>query len=321
MREVDDLNPPQPVAAPTRLATAAAALLALAAFSANSLLCRAALGVDAIDAASFCALRIVSGALFLGLLVSRELNWRDLLPSPSSTLEAAVGDGRLQAAPSLERSAGDWIAACALFIYAIAFSWAYRHLTAGTGALILFGSVQVTMFVGGWRRGERPSWREGAAWLVALGGLVHLVWPRVSAPPLIGSALMGAAGAAWGVYSLRGRGVARPVVATAGNFLRAAPLAIVVWLLSVPWWRCSMRGATLALVSGVLTSGVGYVIWYRALRGLTAVRAAVVQLAVPVLTAAAGVLFLGEQLSWHLLVAGSIVLGGIALAIVGRIRR
>jgi drug/metabolite transporter (DMT)-like permease len=279
-----------------QLATLAFTAAAMLAFAANSLLCRLALADAGIDPASFGAIRVVSGALALALIV----RWR-------AGQETSVR--------------GDWMSAAMLFAYVAFFSFAYVGLAAGTGALILFGAVQLTMFGAALRGGERFA---PAAWCglgLAAAGLVYLVLPGVSAPPLLGATLMALAGAAWGVYSLRGRGAPDPLRATAGNFLRAAPLALVLWLPFIGVAHADAAGIGLAILSGAVTSGVGYALWYTALRGLTAMRAATVQLSVPLITAFAAVLFLAEPLSWRLVLASVAILGGIALVLARRTRR
>lgn len=272
-------------------------ILALVAFAANSLICRLALGGDLIDPVSFTILRLVSGAAVL---------W------PIATL-ARESTG----APSV----ASWSSATALFTYAIAFSLAYVWLGAGIGALLLFGAVQVTMLSYGVARGERPGAGQWAGLVAAFAGLVLLMSPGLTAPDVRGAAMMTAAGVAWGAYSVRGRRVTAPITATAGNFARAAvlalPLALVVLLpAGVP--RLTPVGALLATLSGTVTSGLGYVAWYSALRGLTATRAAVVQLLVPVITAFGGVLLLAEDISGRLVVASVLILGGVALAVLRR---
>lgn len=191
-------------------------------------------------------------------------------------------------------------------------------LSAGTGALILFGAVQATMISTGLREGDRPHRRDWIGLVTALAGLVYLVSPGLTAPSPIGSALMATAGIAWGVYSLRGRGGDRPAAATAGNFLRASLLAVVVSAAFLRGAHVSPRGALLAAISGAITSGLGYVFWYAALRSLTATRAAMTQLSVPVLTALAGVVFLGEPVTARLVLAATLILGGVALTFTGR---
>lgn len=267
--------------------------LALCAFAGNSVLCRLALREGAIDPWSFTALRLVSGALLLAPLLLRR---RGDLPA--------------------WRPAGG----LALAAYAAAFSLAYVSLPAGTGALLLFGTVQLTMFAAALRRGERLSPLGAAGVVAAAAGVVVLVLPGVRAPDPAGAALMIAAGVAWGAYSLLGRGNRAPVLATAQNFVFAAPLVAAAAALG-PEASWSLRGAALAIASGTLTSGLGYVVWYAALPGLSATRAAVVQLAVPALAAAGGAVTLGERLDERLLLAGALTIGGIAAALGAPARR
>ena len=267
---------------------------ALVAFAANSLLCRLALGAERIDAASYTSLRLASGALVL---------W---------AIAALSGRG------SAGSRGGAWTSAAMLFLSAGAFSFAYLTLDAGMGALILFGAVQVTMIFVGLREGHRPHWLEWLGLVTAFAGLVYLVAPGISAPSPLGALLMAVAGVAWGLYSLRGRGAGDPVADTAANFARAVPFAVVLSLILMPRIEISPGGVWLAVLSGALASGLGYVLWYAALRGLTSTRAAVVQLSVPVLAAAGGVLWLDEALTQRLLVASVVVLGGVGLAILGR---
>jgi drug/metabolite transporter (DMT)-like permease len=270
--------------------TTALTAAAMVAFAANSLLCRAALRDTTIDPASFTSLRLLSGAAMLWLLS----HWRS------------------QGGPGL---AGSWRSALALFAYAAAFSFAYVTLPAGTGALLLFGAVQATMILGGWRAGERISMRQGLGLAMAFLGLVILVLPGISAPPAAGAMLMLLAGIAWGLYSLRGRGAGDPTATTAGNFVRAVPMALVTSLLLFPQLRTDPLGAIYALLSGAIASGLGYALWYTALRGLRATSAASVQLSVPVLAALGGVAFLGESVTLRLLLAALAILGGIALVL------
>jgi drug/metabolite transporter (DMT)-like permease len=266
--------------------------VALLAFAGNSLLCRLALQGAHADPAAFTLIRLASGAAALWFV-----------------LRAGRRDTHI---------GGDWRAALALFIYAIAFSFAYVSLSAGTGALLLFGSVQASMLLVGSLKGERPGVLQGLGLAGAVAGLVYMVLPGVEAPSPLGAALMLAAGTAWGMYSLRGRRAGDPVAATAGNFLRAVPLAVVATLLFVSRLEVDALGWTLALVSGVITSGLGYVVWYKALKDLTATRAAVVQLSVPVIAALGGVMLLGETFTLRLAVATCVILGGVALAIAGK---
>jgi drug/metabolite transporter (DMT)-like permease len=265
-------------------------LLAMIAFAGNSLLCRAALKQTSIDAASFTFIRIFSGAAALWVIMKmRGAAWKE---------------------------AGNWSSALALFAYAAAFSFAYNSLSAGTGALLLFGAVQATMILWGFRRGERLHTIQIVGLVVAVTGLVVLLLPALSAPPLSGSILMLGAGVAWGIYSLRGKMEKNPVGSTAGNFLRAVPLAAIVSVMLLPWARLDRAGIGYAVISGAIASGLGYVIWYTALSGLKAASAATVQLSVPVLAATGGILLLGEPITLRYLIASIAVLGGIALVII-----
>ena len=277
-----------------RLLTALYTFLAMLAFASNSILNRLALGQESIDAVSYTTVRLISGTFTLWLITYLQRN------RTGSNVR------------------GNWISAAMLFLYAIAFSFAYLSLSAGTGALILFGSVQMTMLLVALRSGERPQALEWLGIVLALGGLVYLVLPGLQAPSPLGSVLMMIAGIAWGMYSLRGRGSSSPLADTTGNFIRTVPLILVVLLLSLNGVQLSQTGILLAVLSGAVASGLGYVIWYAALAGLSATRAAIVQLSVPVLAAWAGVVFLAEDLSLRLIVAGALILGGIALAITRR---
>lgn len=275
--------------------TAALTALALLAFAGNSILCRMALGGDAISPAGFTAVRLGAGAASLWLLV---------------TLRTGA----------VSQHAGQWASAAALFAYAAAFSFAYVSLDAGTGALILFGAVQLTMILAGLRAGERPAAAEWVGLGLAVSGLVVLVFPGLTAPAPAGAALMAAAGVAWGVYSLRGRGSAEALRNTAGNFLLTVPMAALLLAVAGGTAGWSARGVLLAATSGALASGVGYAIWYTALPSPTATRAALVQLLVPVIAAAGGVALLGEAVPLRLPVAAALVLGGVALAVTSRSR-
>lgn len=282
--------------APQAWRTAALTSAAMLAFAANSLLCRLALQQASIDAASFSSVRLASGALALALIA-----WlRRGPPAPART---------------------DWGAAAMLFAYVGFFSFAYRSLGAGSGALILFGAVQLTMFGAGLHAGERFVALAWGGFVLALAGLVWLVSPGLAAPPPLGAALMAGAGVAWGLYSLRGRGAGDPLAASAGNFLRATPMALLLSLLLAAQAQATPRGIALAVASGALTSGIGYVIWYAALKGLTALRAATVQLSVPPIAAFGGVLLLGEAITPRLVGASVAILGGIALVLASRARR
>ena len=286
--------------APTRVDRERSALVrtialtgaAMTAFACNSILCRLALGGGSIDAASFTTIRLVAGAAALWLIV----RWRS------------------RGSPPIAH--GDWPSALALFAYAATFSFAYLSLTAATGALLLFGAVQVTMIGSGLRHGERLHRWQGLGLLLALCGLVGLLAPGLTAPPLPGALLMIAAGVSWGLYSLRGKRLRRePTMATAGNFLRAVPFAVALSLVAGVG-RVDPSGVAYAVVSGALASGVGYAIWYAALPSMRATTAATVQLSVPVLTALAGLWLLGEQFTVRLVVTSIAILGGIALVTV-----
>jgi drug/metabolite transporter (DMT)-like permease len=279
------------------LRTAALTVLALIAFAANSILCRMALGSGAIDAGSFTTARLASGAAMLYLLLSVS-----------------------RRGPRTGTRTG-FRSAAMLFCYATAFSFAYLRLSAGTGALVLFGSVQATMILSGLRSGERFAPLEAIGLAAALAGLLYLVSPGLKAPSPLGSALMAVAGVSWGLYSLHGRGTSDPLGDTAGNFLRSLVFGVGVGLLALRGLHLTPRGLLLAVLSGALASGVGYVLWYAALRDLTAIRAATVQLAVPVLAAAGGVIFLSEAISFRLAVAAALIRGGVGAAIGGRRRR
>ncbi len=267
--------------------------IAMLAFAGNSLLCRLALKDTAIDPAGFTGIRLASGALVLWLIAAV----RTHSPWPS---------------------AGSWPSALALFGYAACFSFAYVGLSAGTGALLLFGAVQVSMLGWGLWKGERLRPAQQAGLVLAFGGLVALVLPGVSAPPPLGATLMIAAGVAWAVYSLRGRSGGDPTVVTAGNFLRSVPMAALLCLALSTRLRIDVPGATYAVASGALASGLGYAIWYTALKGLKATTAATVQLSVPVIAAAGGAALLGEHVTLRLLLTSGAVLSGIAMVVLWR---
>jgi drug/metabolite transporter (DMT)-like permease len=267
----------------------------LVAFAANSVLCRLALGARTIDPYAFTGIRIVSGALVLAV-------W--------SRRRARLG----------RRSGGhgSWRGALALSLYALPFSLAYVRLSTGVGALLLFGAVQLTMMGVGIRRGERPSRLEWCALLGAFGGLVYLVLPGLSAPDPWAAAFMVFAGIGWGLYSLFGKGATDPTATTAHNFLRAGVVIVPVALLAWPALSVSLHGVVLACASGALASGLGYAVWYAVLPRLSTTRAALVQLAVPVLAATGGVVVMDEQVTPRLVIAAIVVLGSIALGILGR---
>lgn len=266
---------------------------ALVAFAGNSVLCRLALRNATIDPATFSSIRLVAGAATLLLVVA----WKRKGP------------------PHIE---GSWVSAAMLFLYAVPFSFAYTRLSTGTGALILFGCVQLTMLIAALWIGERPNPLQWLGLLVAVGGLVYLLLPGLDAPSLPGAALMAVAGFSWGVYSLRGRRAADALAQTTSNFVRSVPMAVAVSVIALPQFSVQREGVILAVTSGAIASGMGYVVWYQALTGLTATRAAIVQLLVPILAALGGVMFLAEPISLRLALATVTVLGGIALALSAR---
>jgi drug/metabolite transporter (DMT)-like permease len=267
-------------------------LLAMLAFAGNSLLCRLALKSTGIDAASFTSIRVLSGALVLWAIV------------------------RMRG--GAHTTAGSWPSAFWLFAYAAGFSFAYVTLSAATGALLLFGAVQATMIGYGLWKGERLRGLQVAGLVVAFAGLAGLLLPGFTAPPVLGATLMLFAGISWGIYSLRGRGAGDPTSVTAGNFLRAVPFALLVSVATFARASVDAPGIGYAIASGALTSGVGYAIWYTALRGLKATLAATVQLSVPVIAALGGVVLLGEPLTLRLLASSAAILGGVALVIATR---
>lgn len=275
--------------------------VAMLAFAGNSLLCRMALKHTSIDPTSFTAVRLISGACMLWLVVRLQL-------------------GKRTAAKTGVWGAGNWLSASALFVYAAAFSFAYVNMSTATGALLLFGSVQATMIGYGLFRGERLQTIQMGGMALALAGLVALMLPGLAAPPLPSAMFMVAAGVAWGVYSLRGKRMqgpanSNPTQVTAGNFLRAVPMALGLGLLMLNHLSDDRTGLMLAGVSGALASGLGYAIWYHALPALKATQAATVQLSVPVIAALGGVLLLGEAITLPLVLASCAILGGIALVI------
>ena len=265
-------------------------LLSMLAFAANSLLCRVALKSDAIDPASFAAIRLMSGAAMLVVV----MRLRGVSPTTS----------------------GGWVPAFWLAAYAAAFSFAYVSLPAGVGALLLFGSVQATMVGTSLWRGERLSARQWLGLVVAMGGLVALLLPGLSAPPLGSAVLMMAAGVGWGAYSLHGKKSLNAGATTAGNFLRSVPFAVLLVVVCVTQLSVSSTGVAYAVCSGAITSGLGYIVWYTVLPHLRSSAAATVQLSVPLLAAIGGTLLLGEAWTQRLSWTGLAILGGIALVVV-----
>ncbi len=268
--------------------------LALIAFAANSVLCRLALGNEAIDAASFTVIRLLSGAIVLFLIIRYTQKNTELSTNSS------------------------WIASLMLFLYAITFSYAYISLDTGTGALILFGSVQLTMILLSLISGTRLHYTEWAGVIIAFTGFVYLILPSITTPSSVGFLLMAVAGIAWGIYTLKGRGSQNPLMDTAYNFFRTIPLVILLTIITISHANYSSEGVLLALLSGGITSGIGYTIWYIALGGLSAIQAAVLQLLVPVIAALGGVIFVSEAITVRLTISAAMVLGGILMVVLGK---
>ncbi len=268
--------------------------LALVAFAFNSILCRLALRGEEADAVGFTAVRLISGAVTL-IVISYFFS-----------------------KSKRNFKSGSWPSAFFLFAYAICFSLAYLDLATGTGALVLFSSVQITMIIVSLVRGEGPGAMEWVGLVVAAGGLVYLLLPGIESPPLVAAALMAAAGIAWGFYTLRGKGSKDPIADTVGNFVRSVPMIAIVAVPFISQLHLSGRGLLLAVLSGAIASGIGYSFWYAALKYHTAFRAAVLQLPVPLLTAVGGIVFLSEVATLRLVVASVLILGGIALTIYGK---
>jgi drug/metabolite transporter (DMT)-like permease len=268
--------------------------LALIAFAANSVLCRLALGNTAIDAASFTILRLLSGTTVLLILVFAS----GKVAPPSST--------------------GSWSASFMLFLYAVTFSFAYNSLDTATGALILFASVQITMILLSLVAGNRLHFSEWIGVVLAFSGFVYLILPDVTTPSGIGFLLMSVAGIAWGIYTLKGHGSKYPLVDTAYNFLRTTPLVVVLAIITVGTSKYSAEGILLAAVSGGITSGIGYTMWYIALADLSSTQAAVLQLSVPVIAALDGIVFVSEAITSRLILSSAVILGGILIVVTSR---
>jgi drug/metabolite transporter (DMT)-like permease len=276
--------------------TAFYTIFALVCFAFNSILCRLALKTDEIDAPSFTVIRLISGAVIL-FIINSSIRREKKIVVP-----------------------GNWLSAFFLFAYAICFSFAYLGLTTATGALILFGAVQLAMMIAALVKGERPQILEWLGLVLAFGGLVYLVFPGLESPPVLSAALMISAGIAWGFYTLRGRTATNPLADTSGNFLRSVPMVMLVALPFLAQIHLSPKGALLAVSSGAIASGIGYSVWYAALKFHTATRAAVLQLSVPAITAIGGVAFLSETVSMRLILASGLILGGIGVVIFGKKR-
>jgi len=272
--------------------------LALLAFAGNSILCRLALGEGVIDAASFTSIRLLSGIIVLTVILKM---------TPTSAISGLK-----------DSSKGSWKASFMLFLYAITFSFAYISLETGVGALILFGSVQMTMILVGLFSGNKLHYSEWLGVIVAFSGLVYLVLPDLTIPSFMGFILMTVAGVAWGFYTLAGKSTKNPVSDTAYNFLRTLPLVLILTVVTFQYAALSQKGILLAVLSGGIASGVGYTIWYIALGGLSTVQAAVLQLLVPMIAALGGVLFANEIFTLRLALSSLLVLGGIMAMIIGR---
>lgn len=275
-------------------------LVTMLCFAGNSVLCRLALHQTQLDAASFTSVRLIAGALVLVSLVYGRQRFAD----KGVNRHAGVG--------------GNWGSALALFVYASALSFSYADMTTGMGALLLFGAVQASMILTGLWRGERLNAWQTAGLVMALAGVAAILAPGLDSPPLLSALFMLTSGVAWGVYSLRGRGVADATGDTAGNFLRATPMALLLSAVSLGQLQADAQGLLYAVLSGAVTSGLGYAMWYAVLPQLTRTRAAAVQLSVPVLAALAGALFVSEPVTLSLLLMSIAVLGGIALVVYGR---
>ncbi|MEL7229233.1 MAG: DMT family transporter [Pseudomonadota bacterium] len=284
--------------------------LTMVAFAANSVLARLALAEGAMDATSFSAIRLAAGAIVLTVVAT------------NYALTNVTGDPFEHRTRRVLKQGGNWFSAIALLTYIVGFSFAYLALGTGTGALILFATVQGVMIGWGLVRGNRPGPREWLGLTVAFGAFVALLLPGLTAPDPLGAALMVLAGIGWGIYSLRGAGADNPLMDTAGNFVRGTIMVFVFALVMLwttgPTFTVTGPGLFYALLSGALTSGLGYALWYRCLRQLTASRAAIVQLSVPAIATLGGVVFLSEPLTVRLAVCSALILGGVALAIVSR---
>ena len=272
--------------------------LALIAFAANSVLCRLALGESAIDASTFTIVRLLAGAIVLTVIMSISK-----IKSNSNTNSSTKGS---------------WPASIALFIYALTFSFAYVTLDTATGALILFGSVQITMILMSIFSGNRLHISEWFGMAIAFTGFVYLILPGVTTPSVIGFLLMTVSGIAWGIYTLKGRGSKNPIMDTAFNFLRTMPFVIILAIVTFKYAHYSSEGILLAVLSGSIASGIGYMIWYSALSGLSVTQAAVLQLLVPVIAAVGGIIFVSESISFRLTVSSAMILGGILMVVLGR---
>jgi|TARA_B110000211_G_scaffold65874_2_gene75939 drug/metabolite transporter (DMT)-like permease len=278
----------------------ASTVFALFAFAANSVFCRLALGDEAIDATSFTSVRLFSGIIVLFIL----MQFTSHVSKPQSSLKA--------------NAKGSWLAAIMLFTYAVTFSFGYISLDTGTGALILFGAVQITMILFNVISGSRLHYSEWLGLTCAFIGFVYLILPSITTPSLTGFILMSVSGMAWAFYTLLGRKSKHALSDTAFNFLRTSPFILILVLLSFNNLHISSNGFLLAVLSGAIASGIGYFVWYIALSGLSVTQAAVLQLFVPIIAALGGVIFTSESITLRLIESSILVLGGILLVILGR---
>ena len=288
---------------PAKLKTLLATGFALLAFAGNSVFCRLALGDEAIDAASFTAIRLLSGILVLVII----LLLAKFIQKKQSSAELSDSEAK-----------GSWLAGFLLFLYAVTFSYAYISLDTGIGALILFGAVQITMILISILSGNRLHYLEWTGVVIAFSGFVYLVLPSLSTPSMTGFILMTISGVAWGLYTVKGRGCTDPISDTAYNFMRTLPFIVILLVVTIQNANLSQAGAILAVMSGAIASGIGYAVWYFAIRGLSVTQAAAVQLLVPIIAAIGGVLFASEVVSLRLVIASFMVLGGIMLLVLGR---
>ncbi len=269
-------------------------IFSLIAFAGNSVLCRLALGENQLDAASFTIIRLLSGIVML-LLISQANGSR-------SSLTQQI----------------NWLSSGALFLYAVTFSYAYLSLDTGTGALILFGAVQITMILASSLLGKKLYWAEWLGVAIAFLGFVYLVLPGITTPSFQGFILMTLAGGSWGIYTLQGKNSRQPIADSATNFLYTLPFVLTLLIIELPNSELSQPGIILAILSGAIASGVGYTSWYMAVRNLATVKASVVQLLVPILAALGGILFAGEVISLRLIISSLLILGGIILVLFGQ---
>ncbi|AWB69006.1 EamA family transporter [Saccharobesus litoralis] len=279
--------------------------MALMAFAGNSVLCRLALGEQAIDAAGFTVIRLLSGIVVLMVIIKLTQPAAFNLKRSITKVNASL--------TGLKAVKQHWLAPLALFIYAVTFSFAYITLETATGALVLFGMVQLTMIIASLMTGKRLQKLEWLGVMIAFIGLIYLMLPELTTPSLLGFVLMAISGVAWGVYTLAGKGSQKPIQDTCTNFMQTLPFVLLLILFAYPFFNLSAQGVLLAVLSGGIASGVGYSIWYSAVRYITSLQAAVLQLLVPIIAALGGVVFVSEPITLRMLVAAGLILGGIML--------